>query len=110
MSFTSSDFTGARLRRLIGFCRRVNAIKQTPDLIRLVAREKEYFEFCRKITDPRRKFQTRFVAMCRTNLIDPDDICKRLKVVASVFRVYNEVDYYQVLGVAPDADVQAIKK
>ncbi len=110
MSFTSSDFSGVRLRRLIDFCLKVDKINQTPELINLVASETEYVGFCRKITDPQEKFQRRFAAACRTNLIDPDDIRRRMKLVASVLGVYKQVDYYKILGVTPDADAQSIKQ
>ena len=110
MSFTSSDFSGVRLRRLIDFCLKVDKINQTPELISLVASETEYIGFCRKITDPQEKFQRRFAAVCRTNLIDPNDIRRRMKLVASVLGVYKQVDYYKILGITPDADAQAIKQ
>jgi curved DNA-binding protein CbpA len=110
MSFSSSDFTGVRLKRLIEFCLKVDTIKQTPELIGLVASEAEYVEFCRKITDPQEKFQRRFAAMCRTTLIDPDDIRRRMKLVASVLGVNRQINYYKILGVPRDADAQAIKQ
>jgi hypothetical protein len=110
MPFKSNDFSGVRLERLLEFCFRVEKTKQTPDLISLVASEKVFVEFCRKITDPNGKSQKRFAAMCRTNLIDPDDIRRRMKMVATVLGVYKQVDYYKVLGVPPNAGEQAIKK
>lgn len=110
MSFTSSDFTGACLKRLIEFCIKVDTTKQTPDLINLVASETEYVVFCRKINDPKEKYQRRFTAICRTNRIDPNVIRKRVRLVASVLGVYRQVDYYKILGVPPDADTQAIKQ
>jgi hypothetical protein len=110
MSFTSSDFTGVRLERLVEFCRKVHTIRQTPDLISLVASEAEYVGLCRKITDPKEKFQKRFAAVCRANRIDPDAIRKRVRLVASVLGVYKQVDYYKILDVPSDADAQAIKR
>jgi hypothetical protein len=110
MSVSSSDFSGVCLKRLVEFCRKVDTIQQTPELIRLVADETQYVEFCRKITDPQGKFQRRFVAMCRTNRIDPDDIRRRMNLVATVLGIIKQVDYYKILGVPPDAGARAIRQ
>jgi hypothetical protein len=110
MSFASNDFSAVRMKRLIEFCRKVDTIQQTPELISLVAGEAQYVEFCLKITDPHEEFQHRFAAMCRTHRIDPDDIRRRMKLVAPVLGICKQVDDYKILGVSADADAQAIKQ
>jgi curved DNA-binding protein CbpA len=104
------DFKGARFERLVVFCRRIARIKQTPDLISFVAEEEEYVGFCRIIADPDDKLQKRFAGMCQANRMDPDDIRKRMRLVATVLGIYKQVDYYNILGVSPDADEDTIKQ
>jgi curved DNA-binding protein CbpA len=104
------DFKGARFERLVVFCRRINGINQTPDLISFVAAEKEHVGFCGIIADLDEKFEKRFAGMCQANRIDPDDIRRRMRLVASVLGIYKQVDYYNVLGVSPDADEDTIKQ
>lgn len=104
------DFIGTRFGRLVMFCRQAVRIQQTPDLISFVAGDTDYVGFCRIITNSDDKFKKRFTAMCCANRMDPDGIRRRMKLVASVLGIYKQVDYYRILGVTPNADMQIIKK
>lgn len=103
-------FKGDGFERLVAFCRQVVKIQQTPDLISFVAGERDYVGFCRIITDPDDSFQKRFAAMCQASRMNPDDIRRRMRLVASVLGIYKRVDYYSILGVSPNADEHAIKQ
>jgi curved DNA-binding protein CbpA len=106
----SFDVKGACFKPLVAFCRQVAKIQQTTDLISFVASEKEYIRFCRKITDLDDKFQKQFNVMCQANRICPDDIRRKMRPVASVLGICKRADYYNILGVSPDADEQTIKQ
>jgi hypothetical protein len=93
MSFNLNDFSGDRFERLVVFCRQVDKIRQTPDLINFVAGETEHVVFCRKIIDPDNKLQKQFAAMCRSDRMDPDDIRRQMRLVALAIGIYKQVDY-----------------
>lgn len=110
MSFTESDFIGLRYKQLQVFCQLVVQAKETPDLIRLVAGDSAYMRFCRKIADAGAKNREWFTSFCRQNGYDPKDIRFKVCLVAGALGIYKQVDYYGILGVAPDADDAAIKQ
>lgn len=110
MPFNDNDFKGFRSQQLKVFCHQVAEIKKTPDLISLVRGEADYVSYCRKITNSDEKSRRKFAGFCRANGLDPNEIQIRVCLVATVLGVYKQADYYGILGIAPDADDDAIKK
>ena len=110
MRFKAFASAMGHLEQLKVFCRQVMKARLTPDLIRLVAGDKTYINYCREITNAGEQDRKRFASFCRRNGFDPDEIRTRVCLAASALGMYKHTDYYAILGVSSEADDTVIKQ
>lgn len=116
MPSNSLDFNGFRSDQLKALCQQVTKIKETPELINLVATNTEYLNYCRKIIRANVQNRKSFASFCRHYGLNPKKIQNRLSLVATVLGLNKQSDFcgqgdfYRILGVTPNADDNTIKQ
>jgi DnaJ-domain-containing protein 1 len=103
---------------LTRFIRQVRPLSDTPALIRLIAADAGYLMICRAIVnDPlhRKQENSRSIKMvCRMQGLEFQLLQEKLipaaRALGLTLSSNTQVDYYNLLGVSPDADTPEIKK
>ncbi len=105
-------------RLLIRFVKQVYSAHDTPSLIKLVARDDDYLVLCSAIVDAGQNDTTKFfqglTKECHRQGFDVHSMQAKLTPVARALGLVVpseiKVDYYDLLGVTPDADSVEIRK
>ena len=103
---------------LTRFIRQVRSLSDTPSLIRLIAADAGYLMMCRAIVNDsfnRKQEDVRSIKMvCRMQGLDFQLLQEKLipaaRALGLTLSSNTQVDYYNLLGVSPDADTSEIKK
>jgi len=103
---------------LARFIRQVRSLSDTPALIRLIAADAGYLMICRAIVNDslhRKQENSRSIKMvCRRQGLDFQLLQEKLipaaRALGLTLSSNTQVDYYNLLGVSPDADTSDIKK
>jgi len=103
---------------LTRFVRQVRSLADTPSLIRLIAADAGYLMLCQVIVNDsshrKQEFNRTIKALCRIQDIDYQILQEKLIPVASALGLISssnaQLDYYNLLGVSPEADTSEIKK
>ena len=103
---------------LTRFIRQVRSLSDTPSLIRLIAADAGYLMVCREIVSDslnRKQEAIRSIKMvCRVQGLDFELLQEKLipasRALGLRLSSNTQVDYYDLLGVSPEADTSEIKK
>jgi DnaJ-domain-containing protein 1 len=103
---------------LTRFIRQVRTLSDTPSLIQLIAADAGYLMVCRAIVNDSSQTKEDFIGsiktVCRTQGLDFQLLQEKLIPVARALGLALssnvQLDYYNLLGVSPEADTSEIKK
>lgn len=103
---------------LARFLRQVNTVHDSPSLIKMVAYERDYLVLCGAIANASREhdpgFFRRLESECHVQGLEVSIIQEKLRPVALSLGLAVsskiQTDYYGVLGISSDADINKIKK
>jgi hypothetical protein len=103
---------------LIRFVRQVRFLTDTPSLIRLIAADAGYLMLCRAIVSDSSQTKEEFIGsiktVCRIQGLDFHLLQQKLTPVARALGLTlssnAQLDYYNLLGISPEADTSEIKK
>ena len=100
------------------FIRQVRPISDTPSLIRLIAADAGFLMLCRAIVSDSSQIKEEFIGsiktVCRMQGLDFHLLQQKLTPVARALGLAlssnAQLDYYNLLGISPEADTSEIKK
>ena len=103
---------------LTRFVRQVRSHPDTPSLIQLIAADAGYLMLCRDIvngsSDNKQEIAEPINAVCRKQGLDSQMLQQKLIPAARALGLISssslQLDYYELLGVSPEADTAEIKK
>jgi DnaJ-domain-containing protein 1 len=106
------------IESLTRFIRQVRSLPDTPGLIQLIAADAGYLMVCRAVVNDslhgKEEFNRIIKTVCRAQGLDFQILQEKLipaaRALGLTLSSNTQVDYYNLLGVSPEADTSEIKK
>ena len=100
------------------FIRQVRSLSDTPSIIQLIAADADYLMLCREIVNDsnhkKQEIAKPIKTVCRIQGLDFQVLREKLMPAARALGLTStssaQLDYYEILGVEPKADIAEIKK